>query len=787
MLGQTLTHYRIIAELGRGGMGVVYRARDETLGREVALKVVRPEAVADPAARKRLMDEARTASSLNHPHICTIYETGEGQGQIFVAMELVDGKSLSESLRSGGLPVETVTRYGAQIADALAHAHERGVVHRDLKPANIMVTPEGRAKVLDFGLARRFEQGKLDEVTRSQLAAEPGDSVAGTLAYMAPEQLRGEPADVRSDIWALGVALYEMAAGQRPFQGRTGFDLSSAILRGSAAPLPAQVPAGMRAVIQRCLAKEPGQRYQRASEVRAALEAIASDSAASVPAPEAAGRARPHRAGWLATASVIALLVLLVIMNLSRLREWSGAGPGPPKIESIAVLPLQNLSGDPNQEYFADGMTEAIITELAQISAFKKVTSRTSVMLYKQNKKTMPEIAKELGVDAIIEGSVQRSGNKVGITVQLIDPAADRHLWAKSYERDAQDILALQREVARSIADEIRIKLTPQEQSRLAVVRPVNPEAHNAYLLGRFYTEKRDRDSLEKAVESLKQAIRIDPQFAPAYAVLSRAYAERDIWGGIGVGASTKEKREAAEKAVQLDPNLAEAHFALAASASDDWEWEKAQEEYRRTFELNPNFPEALHIYAFFLQTLGRHAEAISTIRRAVELAPTVVGFVDSEGRILYRARRYDAAIARYEQALMMDPSYPPVFQRLADAYVAVGRANDALAILDKGRGISDPLMSKQRRAYVYAKMGRRIEALHIVREAEKEAGAERGVFELASVYAALGDRDRAFSWLEKAEETKTLLPLVLRDPKFDPLRDDPRYHALLRRMNLPE
>ncbi len=789
MIGKTLSHYKILERIGAGGMGVVYRAHDERLGRDVALKLLPAETLGSETARRQLENEARTASALNHPNICTIHDVGEAGGQFFVAMEYVEGKPLARLIPAGGLPEEMVVRYAMLIADALGHAEQRGIVHRDLKSANVVITPEGRAKVLDFGLAKQARKEALEEVTRSKVSIEASKGIAGTLVYMAPETLRGEAADARSDIWALGVMLHEMATGELPFRGATGFELSSAILREPVPALPARVPPALRAVIQRCLAKDPAQRYQRAGEVRAALEATESGArTAVVEVPPAQAHMTFLRGATWSGAAVLALGALLLAFNVGGARDrLLGRAGGAPKVESIAVLPLTNMSGDPNQEYFADGMTEAIITELAQISAFKKVTSHRSVMLYKAKPKPMLEIAKELGVDAIIEGSVQRAGDKVGITVQLIDPNTDRHLWAKSYERDMQNILTLEREVARAIADEIKVKLTPQEKSHLGVARPVNPEAHNAYLLGRFYTEKRDRKSLEKAVETLKEAIRIDPQFAPAYAALSRAYAEREIWGGVGLGATAKEKREAAKKAVQLDPGLAEAHFALAASASDDWDWEKAQAEYRRTFELNPNFPEALHIYAFFLQTLGRHEEAISTIHRAVELAPTAVGFVDSEGRILYRARRYDAAIARFQQALEMDPKYPPVFQRLADAYIVVGRANDALAVLDKGKGISDPLFLKERRAYVYAKMGRRQEALTLAREAERTAGPDLGEFSLAAVYAALGDRDRAISWLEKAEQTKRLLAFMLRDPKLDPLRDDPRFQALLRRMNLPE
>ncbi|HEV8384317.1 MAG TPA: serine/threonine-protein kinase, partial [Candidatus Acidoferrales bacterium] len=422
MIGKTLSHYTILEQLGVGGMGVVFRARDERLGRDVALKLLPADALGSESARRALENEARTASSLNHPNICTIHEVGEAGGQVFVAMEYVEGRPLAQWIPAGGLPQEQVLRYGMQIADALAHGEQRGIVHRDLKSANVVVTPEGRAKVLDFGLAQRARKAEVEEVTRSKVSLERAGGIAGTLAYMAPETLRGEPADARSDIWALGVVLYEMAAGALPFRGTTGFDLSAAILREPLLPLPPRVPPALRAVIERCLAKDPAQRYQRAGEVRAALEATESGtrvSAIDVPAPPSRG-ATFWRSATLAGAGVVALAALLLTFNIAGTRDrLLGRTGAPPKIESIAVLPLENLSGDPNQEYFADGMTEALISNLAQVGALR-VISRTSVMQYKGTRKPLPQIGKELNVDAVVEGSVQKSGDRVRITAQLI-------------------------------------------------------------------------------------------------------------------------------------------------------------------------------------------------------------------------------------------------------------------------------------------------------------------------------------------------------------------------------
>jgi len=768
-------------------MGEVYGAHDEHLERDVAIKVLPPATLADDESRRRFRKEALVLSKLNHANIAVVHDFSTQDGVDYLVMELVPGNSLAGTLKVGPLPERRAAALGEQIASALEEAHRHGIIHRDLKPGNVMVTPRGQAKVLDFGLAKLLHPVSDEAATASVLQTE---HAVGTLPYMAPEQLRGEPLDARTDIHALGAILYEMATGRRPFEAKLTTALAADIQNKLPEPLHARNPrvsAEFERIVLKCLEKDPENRFQSAKEVEVDLRRL------SVPAtttqPVAVQQTKRPPLALLGSAAIVLLLLLLFGLNVGGLRTRLTGGSATPKIESLAVLPLDNLSGDSAQEYFADGMTEALITELAQLSGLKKVTSRTSVMQFKKKEKSMEEISRVLGVDAIIEGSVQRSGDRVGITVQLIDPVADRHLWAKSYERDARDILSLQREVARAIAAEIRLRLTPTEETRLVAARPVNTDAYNAYLQGLYYSQKRTRELLDKAVASLNEAIRIDPGFAPAYAALSRAHAERDIWGGLGIGASSKEMRDAARKAVELDPDLAEGHFALAAVYSDlDWDWQSAQAEYQRALELNPNHPEALHISAFFYQALGRDEEAITRIRRAVELAPTVVGYVDSEGRILYRARRYQEAIARYHHALDMDPAYPPIYQRLADAYVAAGKANEALAILEKGRDVMrDPIFQKARLAYVYAKMGRHRDALALAGEVEQLRGTERRIFELAALYAALSDKDRAISLLEEAAAKRTIIPAQLRDPKFDPLRGDPRFKALLRRVNLPE
>ena len=540
----------------------------------MAIKVLPAGSFRDPSARARLLRKARTASRLNHPHICTIYEVGEAgpedAPQAYIAMELVEGQPLSARLAGGALPLEQVLRYGLQLADSVAHAHQRGIIHRDPKSANVIITPEGRAKVLDFGLAKRLSGEELVEATTQTMDSLTGPgAVVGTLAYMAPEQLRGQPADARSDVWALGVVLYEMAAGQRPFQGQTGFELSSAILSQPPAPLPpgpgGAPPAELRAVIERCLEKEPAQRYQRSDEVRAALEAVQS------------GAPRFPRGCWrrwrLRWAAAVALDV---------------GGGDACKFRSLAVLPVANLSGDPQQEYFADGMTDALITDLSKIGALK-VISRTSVMQYKGVKKPLPEIARDLKVDTILEASVVREAGRVRVTAQLIEAATDRHLWAESYERELTSILALQSEVARAVARTIRVKLRPQEETRLAGARAVNPATYEAYLKGMFYLNKSTPADMQKGMAYFREALEKDPADPLANAGLATAYVEI-AHGADPPGDVLPKAKAAVRTALKLDDTLAE---ALAVSGFlkgyYEWNWEEAFQDIQRTLDVIPS------------------------------------------------------------------------------------------------------------------------------------------------------------------------------------------------------
>jgi len=481
------------------------------------------------------------------------------------------------------------------------------------------------------------------------------------------------------------------------------------------------------------------------------------------------------------------LLALLAGLNVGGLRQRVLGRPSPPAIRSLAVLPLENLSGDEAQEYFADGMTDELITDLASIARLR-VISRTSTTHYKNSRKTIPEIARELNVDAVVEGSVGRSANKVRIRAQLVRAVPEEHLWAASYERDLPDVLALQRDVANAIANEIKVHLTPQERQHLANARSINPDAYNAFLLGDYHSSKKNPAALEKGIQYFQQAIRLDPSYAQAYAGLADAYIERDIWGGLGVGKSADQVRAATLKALELDAQLAEAHALLAhIHFQYDWDWQSTEAEYKRAVELNPNLAGSYVGYAYFLQAMGRHQEALASVRRAVELDPLSASNITDEGRILYRARQYESAIARYQRALELDPGYVPALSRMAEAYEEWGKYDQALAAVQKfQQAAADRRGIRRLLGRLYARTGRRREALEITRTIEADPNTSDSAFALAVIYSALGDRDRAIAALEKGVQTRSLLPFVFVDPQLDPVRSDPRFQQLLRRAGLP-
>jgi len=772
--GASFGVYEDAARLGAGGMGEVWRARDPRLEREVALKVLPAAATADDAARARLLREARMASKLNHPNVCTIYEVGEVDGEAYIAMELVEGPSLAEKLTDGPLSPEHVLRYGTQVADALDHAHERGVVHRDLKSANVVITPEGRAKVLDFGLAGRISDTELTEATTHSLeSAELSGRIAGTLAYMAPEQLRGQAADARSDIWALGVMLYEMASGVRPFSGGTGFELSSAILSQPAPPLPSQatgeVAAQLQNVIDRCLEKEPGWRYQRAGEVRAALETAQSTSSAQTADHQARSPRQPA------------------------LRGASGRPRSDRDLAQtvrMAVLPFTNLTGDPAQDYLSDGVTQEMISQLGRLHPKAlSVIARSSVMRYKEGTTPVDQIGRELDVDYVLEGSARREADRVRITAELIQVADQTLLWTEVYERELAGILKLQSEVAQEVAEALALELLPSEHARLTAAHTVDFEAHDAYLKGSYHWKKLTLADLDTAERYFELAVEKDPSYAPAYEGLAWVWACRQQMGITPPREAGPKAKAAALRAIALDDSSAEAHEALAlVRMYTDWDWEGSEHAWHRALEINPNAASVHAYYAHLLMIIGRLDEAMRHSQRSLELDPFNALFHDMQAMILYSDHRYEDALAAAHDALAIQPDNPVVWNTLQQLLVSTGMRSKLLTVR-RQRIAHDPglLAAFDEGLAESGDEGAHRRVADLL--ADRYAGSCEGdAFGIARRYVDAGKYDTAINWLERAyEDRDPNLPYLPVLPFYDPLRNDPRFQDLLRRIGLPQ
>jgi TolB-like protein/Tfp pilus assembly protein PilF len=743
-------------------MGEVYRATDTKLGREVALKVLPAEMAASPERLERFQREAKALAALDHAGIVTVYSVEEADGVHFLTMQLVEGQSLDKRIPEGGMAVDAVRAIGKALAEALAAAHEKGIVHRDLKPANVVASESG--------------------------------SVMGTVPYMSPEQVSGRTVDTRTDVYSLGVILYEMASGRRPFAGHSSAELASAILRDAPPALTSvrpDLPESLARVVSRCLEKDPASRFQSMRAVREALAGAPGDGRRR--GGVGRGRRLPSWTPWIA---VVLALVLGAVYLGSRLgTPRPGGGPpedaAAPKIRSIAVLPLDNYSGDASQDYFAEGMTDELTADLARISQLR-VISRGSAMRFRgDSRPPTPEIAKVLDVDAVVEGSVLRSGDKVRITAQLIDARADRHLWAKSFEGQSKDVLSLQAGLASAIAGEIHVQLTPAEQSRLGSAGSVDPEAYDAYLKGRYFFNRPSDENLKKAIERFEEAIAIAPDFAPAHSGLSDAV----LWAGYNEGFLTasdarSKARDAALKAVELDEQSAEAHASLATfKLFYQYDWKGCEREFRRAIDLNPNYAFAHDQFALALAFQGRFDESIAETRRAAELDPQNPQ-VPIDG-IFAPTWKGDVAAARSltRRSAELDPTF--YFPAFADGWIDVqtGQLADAILHLERAKSMGSPAFASAWLAYAYAASGDRARAAAEAEQLKKlSLRGSVTAFNLALVALGQGDRTRAVSYLEQAYAADSQwLGWLGRDRAFDPLRADPRFLALLKTLGFGE
>ena len=788
--GTRLGPYEIVAAIGAGGMGEVYRARDARLGRDVAIKVLPAEFAEDAERLRRFEREAKATAALSHPNILDVHDVGTFEGMPYLVEELLEGESLKERIECGALAAPEALPIAVQIARGLAAAHEKGIVHRDLKPANVFLTRHGAVKILDFGLAKLVEGvpvGEADTLTHAPTGATEFGRVLGTVAYMAPEQARGLPVDQRADVFAFGVVLYEMVAGARPFRGATATDTVAAILKEEPHALPPSVPPGLADVIGKCLAKEPDQRYTDGRELLTAIEAIHADAGAGLPATLwRAVRRRP----WLAAANAaLALAVLALALDVGGLRGRLTGGPAAQKYRSLAVLPLANLSGDAGQDYLAAGLHEALITDLARLGGLKRVIARGSVMRFAKTDKPPHEIAQELGVDALITGSVLRSGDRVRVTAQLVDADTEVQLWAERYERDLRDVLSLENDVVAAITREIKLKLTPQENARLASARPVNPEAYEACLKGRFHYDKLSREELDSAEKYYTLALEKDPSYVPAHEGLALVWLSRTDAGFMPRDEAMPRAYAEAGKALELDDTSAEAHSAFAALKVLDWEWETAEREFRRALELNPNLVIARFNYADFLVTMGRTAEWEKEIGRTLELDPLSNFYRCFFGWQLVYERRYDEAIAEMTKVAQAEPDLSSVHLGLWGAYFKKGADTEALAAAKRFFSILGDREVVEALDAGWAQGGYR----PAMRRAGDTLAAryERTYYpaiRVARVLAHAGENKRALEFLERADERReTPVYHIVVGWDWDELRPDPRFKSLLRRMNLPE
>ncbi|MFZ0062928.1 MAG: protein kinase [Pyrinomonadaceae bacterium] len=814
--GQEIGHYKIISPLGSGGMGEVFVAEDTKLARRVALKFLPEMLTQDKTHLRRFEQEARAVAALSHPNVCMIHEIVEtGAGRHSIVMEYVDGVTLRERIAEGRMKVGEALDVAIQAASALSAAHTAGIVHRDIKPENIMIRRDGYVKILDFGLAKLIERSDSlvdsDAQTKMLVNTSPG-IVMGTVTYMSPEQARGLPVDARTDVWSLSVVLYEMLTGRQPFAGATPTDVIIAIAEREPAPLTTlspEAPTQLERILKKGLAKDREQRYQTAQDLLIDLKNLRHELAVEVEvdrykqltassAPPATTSNAPaitarHFPFW-STRSRTLLTILtgvLIIAGLAyALFFRRGATPVlQTEIESLAVLPLENISGDTAQDYFVDGMTEALMTDLAKISAIR-VMSRSSVMQYKSARKPLPEIGRELNVDALLTGSVMRSGEHVRIAVQLVHAATDRNIWANSYEGDLRDVLALQREVARDIVDKVRIKLRPQEQVQPGTVRPVNPEAYDLYLRGRFYLNRQNKDDNETAITALERAVATDPTFAAAHAELAQAYVWKLFLFTPGESQWAEKAFVAVEKALALDPDLAVAHLArgrLLWTPANHFPHEKAIREYRSALVLDPSLDEARNQLALVYCHVGAFDEALQESQKAMTINPNNNLAQFRIGETLNFQGKYEQALPVL-RGLPNDVNPALVGHQIALALFNLGRKADAAATIEQflrdypedNRGLFTSL-----EAVLAASDGQERKA-----EDNIQLAIERGkgfghfhhtAYNIACAYARMNKPEQAIKWLEvAAQDGFPCYPLFERDTNLDNLRQHPRFIKFL-------
>ncbi|HUQ32332.1 MAG TPA: protein kinase [Pyrinomonadaceae bacterium] len=806
MIAESIAHYRIIKKLGAGGMAEVYLALDTKLNRKVAIKVLQPKLLAEENLRKRLLREAQAAARLEHPNICAVYDVNEADSLTFIVMQYIEGETLAEAMERQSLELKAALAIAEQAAEGLAEAHAQGIIHRDLKPQNMMITPRGQLKILDFGLAKLMHSSdSVDyEAPTAPLLSTPGH-VIGTMPYMSPEQVQGEPLDASSDIFSLGVTFYEMLAGKHPFRDKSSAMTMSRILRDdpiTTERFQAQVSPELHTLVNKMLCKDKASRYQNAQDLLKDLRQLPAELPANEaqaahtqteqfsasapkkgPADRVLSQALRHK--WAILASALALLLLAVAINRLVSTE---------RLDSLAILPFSYVSGDPqfmsnpDREYLSDGLTESIINNLSQLDNLK-VIARSSVFRYKGKDLDVQAIGRELNVRAVLVGQIKQEGDELRITVELMDVQGNRSIWGDTYQRKTADIQTVQKEIAKTVSEKLRLKLTGADETQLAKTYTESGEAYEAYLKGRYYWNKRTDEGFKQATHFFQEAILKDPTYALAYTGLADCYTLRSDYGFLAPKEGYALAKGAVTLALKYDDSLAEAHTSLASiKAVTDWDWQGAENEYRRAIELNPKYSTAHHWYAAQLLLQGRLDQALQEIKKAQQLDPLSLGINKDFAVILLYAGDYDKAIEQCRKTLEIEPHFDAISTYIAQIYELQRKYPEAAAELERAhRAAPEDSEVTYALGQAYALTGKKAEAQKISNELNQPV--KQNVFlpkEAAYLHALLGEKEQAVAILQKAAENHYLpVAEIKMDPRFAELRKDPRLVELLQKIGL--